>query len=164
TMRSQARGAELEFGGHTTAGELRRMLCDAKITPVVLGGDGQPLDVGREKRCVTPAQRKAIAARDGGCAHPGCDRTPIWCQIHHIHTTSDIGCTAAKPTSTISSCSAANTTAPSTTPTGQYEYATANPNSFHHDGSISAKHPAATPAHWYPRTNALFGRRLGAPD
>jgi len=84
TMRSQARGAELEFGGHTTAGELRRMLCDAKITPVVLGGDGQPLDVGREKRCVTPAQRKAIAARDGGCAHPGCDRTPLWCQIHHI--------------------------------------------------------------------------------
>ncbi|HWN36319.1 MAG TPA: DUF222 domain-containing protein [Pseudonocardia sp.] len=84
TMRSQARGAELEFGGHTTAGELRRMLCDAKITPVVLGGDGQPLDVGREKRCVTPAQRKAIAARDRGCAHPGCDRTPLWCQIHHI--------------------------------------------------------------------------------
>ena len=84
TMRTQARGAELEFGGHTTAGELRRMLCDAKITPVVLDGDGQPLDVGREKRCVTPAQRKAIAARDGGCAHPGCDRTPIWCQIHHI--------------------------------------------------------------------------------
>jgi 5-methylcytosine-specific restriction protein A len=84
TLRSQARGAELEFGGYTTAGELRRMLCDAKITPVVLGGDGQPLDVGREKRCVTPAQRKAIAARDGGCAHPGCDRTPRWCEVHHI--------------------------------------------------------------------------------
>jgi len=84
TMRAQARGAELEFGGMTTAGELRRMLCDAKITPVVLDGESQPLDVGREKRCVTPAQRKAIAARDGGCAHPGCDRNPVWCQVHHI--------------------------------------------------------------------------------
>ena len=84
TMRTQARGAELEYGGMTTTAELRRILCDAKITPVVLDGDGQPLDVGREKRCVTPAQRKAIAARDRGCAHPGCDRTPRWCRVHHI--------------------------------------------------------------------------------
>ena len=84
TMRRQARGAELEFGGMTTAGELRRLLCDAKITPVVLDGESLPLDVGREKRCVTPPQRKAIAARDRGCAHPSCDRSPIWCTVHHI--------------------------------------------------------------------------------
>jgi len=84
TLRTQTRGAHLEFGGTTTAAELRRLACDAKITPVVLGGDGQPLDVGREKRTVTPAQRKAIAARDRGCAHPGCDKTPNWCEVHHI--------------------------------------------------------------------------------
>jgi len=83
-QRHHARGARLEFGGMTTAAQLRRLLCDAKITPVVLGGAGQPLDVGREKRCVTPAQRKAIAARDRGCAHPGCDKTPSWCEVHHI--------------------------------------------------------------------------------
>jgi 5-methylcytosine-specific restriction protein A len=84
TMRSQARGVELEFGGMTTAAEARRILCDSKITPVVLGGEGQPLDVGCEKRCVSPAQRKAVAARDGGCAYPGCDKTPRWCEVHHI--------------------------------------------------------------------------------
>jgi len=94
-MQDQAHGATLEFGGQTTAGELRRLMCDAKITPVVLGGDSQPLDVGREKRCVTLAQRKAVAARDRGCAHPGCDRAPSWCQVHHIkpwahHGESDI--------------------------------------------------------------------------
>ena len=50
TQRHQARGVQLEFGGMTTAADLRRLMCDAKITPVVLGGDGQPLDVGREKR------------------------------------------------------------------------------------------------------------------
>jgi len=83
-MQDQARGATLEFGGQTSAGELRRLMCEAKITPVVLGGDSQPLDVGREKRCVTLAQRKAVAARDRGCAYPGCDRTPRWCQVHHI--------------------------------------------------------------------------------
>jgi len=94
-MQGQARGATLEYGGQTTAGELRRLMCDAKITPVVLDGESRPLDVGREKRCVTPAQRKAVAARDRGCAHPGCDRTPRWCQVHHIrmwahHGESDI--------------------------------------------------------------------------
>ena len=84
TLQKQARGVALEFGGMTTAAQLRRLTCDAKITPVVLGGEGQPLDVGRTRRCVTPAQRKAIAARDGGCAYPGCDKSPRWCEIHHI--------------------------------------------------------------------------------
>jgi Domain of unknown function (DUF222)/HNH endonuclease len=84
TLRKQTRGAQLEFGGTTTAAELRRLACEAKITPVVLGGEGQPLDVGRERRTVTPPQRKAIAARDRGCAHPGCDKSPAWCQVHHI--------------------------------------------------------------------------------
>ena len=83
-LRTQARGLELEFGGHSTAAEARRILCDAKVTPVVLDGHGQPLDVGRTKRTVTPAQRKAVAARDRGCAHPGCDKTPRRCQVHHI--------------------------------------------------------------------------------
>jgi 5-methylcytosine-specific restriction protein A len=76
TLQKQARGVALEFGGMTTATQLRRLTCDAQITPVVLGGAEQPRDVGREKRCVTPAQRKAVAARDGGCAYPGCDKSP----------------------------------------------------------------------------------------
>jgi 5-methylcytosine-specific restriction protein A len=67
------------------------MLCDAKITPVVLGGDSQPLDVGREKRTATLAQRKAVAARDGGCAYSGCDRPAHRCQIHHIREWFDGG-------------------------------------------------------------------------
>ncbi len=42
------------------------------------------LDVGRAQRPFTPAQRRALTHRDGGCAWPGCDRPPGWTQAHHI--------------------------------------------------------------------------------
>lgn len=67
-----------------TAGQIRRLACTAGLLPVVLGGDSLPLDVGREQRLFTPAQRAALAVRDGGCAFPGCDRTPSDCHTHHI--------------------------------------------------------------------------------
>jgi 5-methylcytosine-specific restriction protein A len=90
-LQQLSRGVVLDYGGELSAGQLRRMLCDAKITPVVLGGDSQPLDVGREKRTATLAQRKAVAARDGGCAYPGCDRPAHRCQIHHLRSWFDGG-------------------------------------------------------------------------
>jgi hypothetical protein len=45
---------------------------------------GQPIDVGREQRLFTARQRIALAARDGGCRWPGCDRPPSWTEAHHI--------------------------------------------------------------------------------
>jgi 5-methylcytosine-specific restriction protein A len=80
----RGRGTTLEFGGYTSAAQLRRILCDSCVTPAVLGGDSVPLDLGRTRRTATPAQRAALAARDGGCAHPGCDKTPSWCSVHHV--------------------------------------------------------------------------------
>lgn len=64
--------------------ELRRQACEAKVVPAILGTDGQPLHLGRTTRLATPAQRHALALRDKGCAHPGCDRTPKWCTAHHV--------------------------------------------------------------------------------
>ena len=53
--------------------------------PQALGGaPTQPLEVGRTSRVVTPAQRAALVVRDGGCAFPGCDRPPAWCEAHHL--------------------------------------------------------------------------------
>nr|MBA2322579.1 DUF222 domain-containing protein [Pseudonocardiales bacterium] len=83
-LAEHARGAALEFGGYTSAAQLRRILCDSCVTPVVLSGASVPVDLGRTRRTATPAQRAALAARDGGCAHPGCDKTPSWCSVHHI--------------------------------------------------------------------------------
>jgi hypothetical protein len=40
--------------------------------------------VGRTTRVVQPAQRMALAVRDGGCVFPGCDRPLAWCDAHHL--------------------------------------------------------------------------------
>ncbi|MGH4000080.1 MAG: HNH endonuclease signature motif containing protein [Pseudonocardiaceae bacterium] len=64
--------------------QLRALACDARVVPIVLGGAGQPLDVGRARRTVPAHLRRAVVARDRGCAWPGCDRTPSWCEVHHI--------------------------------------------------------------------------------
>ena len=74
----------LADGQRVTPATLRRMACDAEVIPVVLGGQGQVLDVGRARRLFTPAIRKALAVRDGGCAFPACDRPATWCDSHHL--------------------------------------------------------------------------------
>ncbi|WP_134667392.1 MULTISPECIES: HNH endonuclease signature motif containing protein [unclassified Amycolatopsis] len=67
-----------------SAADLRRILCDAKVYPAVLGTEGQVLDLGRSARTATNAQRRALAIRDRGCTFPGCDRGPKWTTPHHI--------------------------------------------------------------------------------
>ncbi|UIJ33683.1 HNH endonuclease signature motif containing protein [Allobranchiibius sp. GilTou73] len=66
------------------AGTLRRLACDADLIPAVLGGESEPLDVGRTKRLFTGGLRTAIVHRDEGCTFPGCDRPPDWCDAHHV--------------------------------------------------------------------------------
>jgi len=39
----------------------------------------------------TPSQRRALAARDGGCATRGCTRPPAFCDAHHLWSLSDGG-------------------------------------------------------------------------
>ena len=63
---------------------VRRLACDAEIIPVVLGGHGVPLDVGRSKRLATIHQRRAFEAMYTTCAIPDCDVPFHRCQIHHI--------------------------------------------------------------------------------
>ena len=74
----------LASGEQVTAGELRRLACDATIVPIVLGSASQPLDVGRDQRLVTPSIRKALEQRDKRCAFPGCRVPPSGCEAHHI--------------------------------------------------------------------------------
>ena len=67
------------------AGLAARLRAAAVRLPPVLGGAAaQPLEVGRATRVVQPAQRTALAVRDGGCVFPGCDRPLAWCEAHHL--------------------------------------------------------------------------------
>ncbi|MET8092047.1 DUF222 domain-containing protein [Micromonospora sp. NPDC005220] len=77
-----------------TAETVRRLACDAAILPAVLGSAGQALDVGRQRRLVTGPLRRALVLRDRGCAFPGCDRPPRWCDAHHIRHWADGGDTS----------------------------------------------------------------------
>lgn len=63
---------------------------------MVLGGDSEPLDVGRAQRSVPVGIRRALVARDGGCAFPGCDRPPGLCQVHHGRHWIDGGVTSVQ--------------------------------------------------------------------
>ncbi len=63
---------------------VQRLHCAGTHTPIVIASTGQPLDVGRTQRLFTLRQRLALAARDGGCRWPGCERPPSWCEAHHI--------------------------------------------------------------------------------
>ena len=83
-LQNRARAACLDFAGIATPAALRMLCCDACIIPIVLDGTSQPLDVGRATRTIPDGLRRAVTARDRGCAHPGCDRLPSWCEIHHV--------------------------------------------------------------------------------
>ncbi|WP_254777828.1 HNH endonuclease signature motif containing protein [Rhodococcus triatomae] len=77
--------------GPLTINTARLLGCDANVTAIILDEHGAPLSVGRTHRTVTRAQRKALAARDGGCAFPGCGATAAWCEGHHITHWADGG-------------------------------------------------------------------------
>ncbi|GAA0497928.1 HNH endonuclease [Paractinoplanes deccanensis] len=76
--------ATTDTGSRLSATAARRMACDARLLPVVLGSAGQVLDVGRTRRLATGPLRRALHLRDGGCAFPDCDRPPRWTDAHHI--------------------------------------------------------------------------------
>ncbi|MDO3399845.1 DUF222 domain-containing protein [Mycolicibacterium neoaurum] len=84
----------LGFGGPVSAATAELIACDATLTSVIVDHTGVPLDVGRAERLFTPAIRKALAVRDGGCAHPGCGRPVSWCDAHHIQPWSAGGATS----------------------------------------------------------------------
>jgi hypothetical protein len=70
-------------GGPVLAPEtVRRLGCDAALVRII-EKDGRPLSVGRRRRTIPPALRRALRSRDGACAFPGCTHSKFL-HAHHI--------------------------------------------------------------------------------
>ncbi|MGV1009278.1 MAG: HNH endonuclease signature motif containing protein [Dermatophilaceae bacterium] len=96
---------ERRTGAATTLGTLdaptliapdtaRRIACDAGLIPVVLGSNGEILDLGRTHRLFTPAQTRALLLRDRHCTFPRCTTPGFWTDAHHLTFWSDGGGTS----------------------------------------------------------------------
>jgi hypothetical protein len=93
------------YTGPVTASTIRKIACDADIIPILLGSEGRILDIGRTSRVFPPHIRKALNARDQGCAFP----TAPSPQPGARPTTSPTG-PAADPPAPTTACSSAPTT------------------------------------------------------
>ncbi len=82
-----------EAGGIRVSAETaRRLACDAAKVTMHHGPAGEVLNVGRRTRTLSPALRRALAARDRHCRFPGCTATR--CDGHHIRHWARGGATA----------------------------------------------------------------------
>jgi hypothetical protein len=67
-----------------SAGEARRLACNAQVIPVVLGAKSEFLDLGRARRLFNRPQRKAMRLRDRQCRAEGCTIDAAWTEAHHL--------------------------------------------------------------------------------
>ena len=89
-----SKAADLDWGQPVSGEFLRRVACDSELTCILVDANGDPLSVGRTRRTFTPAQRRALVARDRGCVL--CGRPAVWCDSHHLVHWVDGGETSVK--------------------------------------------------------------------
>ncbi|TFD34190.1 HNH endonuclease signature motif containing protein [Cryobacterium cryoconiti] len=63
---------------------VKQALCAGGFQEILFGENNEVLTLSTEKRFFNRAQRRAIAARDGGCAITGCTVPAAWCEVHHV--------------------------------------------------------------------------------
>jgi hypothetical protein len=76
--------ARTGFGTLISAARARMLACDGGIARIVFGPDGQPLNLGRDKRLFPPHIRRALDVRDKECVFAGCHAPTWWCDAHHV--------------------------------------------------------------------------------
>src|SRR4030095_16450322 len=74
---------ETALGDGVPAAVSRRLLCDCGLVPMLEDERGRTIDVGRKKRTLPAALRRALQARDGGCRFPGCTNR-LFTDGHHL--------------------------------------------------------------------------------
>ena len=92
-LQARRGSGETSDGTHLSADAVLGLADQADIVSVLLSPLGAVLNLGRTRRCASPAQTLALIARDGGCSFPGCSRPPEWCERHHVVAWVDGGAT-----------------------------------------------------------------------
>ncbi len=90
-IRAEQACATAAWTGPQTRARIEALLCDARITRVLLTPLGQVRGFQPLRDSVTPAQRRALAARDLSCVVRGCTRPPAMCDAHHLRRRADGG-------------------------------------------------------------------------
>src|SRR4051794_14298556 len=72
------------FGARISAARARWLARDGNISRIIIGPEGQPLNLGRTKRIFPPHLRTALDIRDKGCVFTGCYAPTHWCDAHHV--------------------------------------------------------------------------------
>jgi hypothetical protein len=90
-LREQVGAATLETGARISNDEVRRLLCEAAVMPMMMSGKGVPLNLGMASRVFTKAQAVALSAMYDSCAAHGCDRPFAWTELHHRKPWSERG-------------------------------------------------------------------------
>ena len=80
--RASAETGIFEDGTFVPSATADRLACDAAVVTVVEDSRGNPLNVGRRRRTVPTALRRALRLRDKGCRFPGCTNTRV--DSHHV--------------------------------------------------------------------------------
>jgi len=70
--------------GPQTRPRIESLLCDARISRLLLDPLGTVVSLESLKDEITLAQRRAVSARDRHCVAKGCTRPPAFCDVHHL--------------------------------------------------------------------------------
>ncbi len=90
-IRAEQACATAAWTGPQTRSRIEALLCDARITRVLLCPRGQVTGFQPLRDSITPAQRRNLAARDLHCVVRGCTRPPAMCDAHHLRRRADGG-------------------------------------------------------------------------
>ena len=82
-------GAEIEYGPRVGPAVLERILCGGRVQLIGMI-NGKPAAAGNATRAISPAIRRFVAWRDGGCTIAGC-HSRYRLQPHHIRPFADGG-------------------------------------------------------------------------
>jgi len=86
-------GASAAWTGPQTRARIHTVLCDARLNRLLVTAEGAVVELHSVTDEITPAQRRAVSARDRHCIAKGCTRPPAFCDVHHLIARADGGLT-----------------------------------------------------------------------